>query len=576
MKSIFVFPPIWSNKSPSTGVSAICGYLNNYGYQSEIIDLNIEFYNKYLCDEKYTKAKEYIISLCNKEKLSENEQEIIEIFNKNLKIYNAIENRINYSKEVVQSEKFYNESEYKVAKFVLQKAIELISLKNYPILIHDDRIDDVKKILKYQDYKKEALNSKNIFYEFISKKAEEIAAKQPNLVGISINFEGQMLSGLTLANILKTKYNIKISLGGTNISRLYNNIIDDYELFDLFADFIMIGSGEVPTYKLFLALQNEIDLSEVPSLIYKDNDKIVSNEMWDGNIKGEYCQNYDFSLDNKYFLPEKVYLINISRGCYWGKCKFCDFYLAHSNKDINNVIKEIKELQNRYGAKYFYFTDSALSPKNALQFAEAIIKEKLNIRYTCFLRFEECYDKKFLSLLYKSGLRCVSWGLESGNQRVLDLMNKGTKIKIIERILKDSAKLGIANRLTIIYLFPGETFEEFCQTIDFLKKHYKHIFYITFHRYILKRYSYVFEHKEEFGIRLTTSENKSEYERNELGLPFNQEDYNKKLGELTSINQNGGIYQTPDETLLYISHNENKNKSFLDLFCKFIKGKSND
>ena len=560
MKVIFVFPPVWTKKSPSTGISSISGYLKNFGYETVIFDLNIDFYNDKLTDEHFNKTYNQIVSIRQRSNLSEKEKDIVRYFKENEKIYEFIKDKIDESVHIVRTREYYNPEKYKIASFVIAKAIELISVPYYPQIIYDEKIENIKQELKYDEYKIEAVNTHNIFYSYMEIKASEIAKNKPACVGISVNFEGQMLAGLTLSYILKNKYNITTVLGGTHISRTMENIRNDFNFFDNYTDFVMIGDGEIPTKKLLEYIEGKSDIAEVPSIIYKRNGKIEFNNLKTEKVSIGLSQDFDYTINKEYFLPEKVFPINISKGCYWGKCKFCDFGLQYTNKELSKVINEIKYLNKKYGAKYFYLTDSALAPKTAREFADLLIKEKLDIRWTTFLRFEKVYDRKFLFHLYDSGLRCVSWGLESGSQKVLDLMNKGTNIKVIKQILKDSSQIGIANRLTVIYLFPGETYSDFCETIDFLKENKKYIFYITFHRYMLKRYSYVFEHMDEFGIKLTTPDKKSEYHAFELGIPYVQSEYDRKLQELNFFFKQ--VYRNPDETLLYFSYKEGNKKNF--------------
>ena len=61
------------------------------------------------------------------------------------------------------------------------------------------------------------------------------------------------------------------------------------------------------------------------------------------------------------------------------------------------------------------------------------------------------------------------WGVESGNDRVLELINKGTNVKDIEKVLEDSHNVGIKNIAYILFGFPTEIKEEFLDTIEFLK-----------------------------------------------------------------------------------------------------------
>lgn len=69
-----------------------------------------------------------------------------------------------------------------------------------------------------------------------------------------------------------------------------------------------------------------------------------------------------------------------------------------------------------------------------------------------------------------SGCKYILWGLESGNQRILDLMGKGTKVDEVAEVLHDARAAGIHNHVYVICGFPTETPEEFTDTLDFLWK----------------------------------------------------------------------------------------------------------
>lgn len=84
-------------------------------------------------------------------------------------------------------------------------------------------------------------------------------------------------------------------------------------------------------------------------------------------------------------------------------------------------------------------------------------------------------DDGLFRLMHKAGFREMLWGIESGSQRVLDLMDKGTKISTIGQVLEKSSKHNIANLCFIIFGFPGETKKEAEKTIAFLTEHADHI-----------------------------------------------------------------------------------------------------
>lgn len=194
--------------------------------------------------------------------------------------------------------------------------------------------------------------------------------------------------------------------------------------------------------------------------------------------------------------------IEIQRSCYWSKCSFCDINFAKniSTKKLNDVIEELKFYKSTYGINDFIIIDSAISPVFLDKFSEAIIKNKLNIKFFCDARLEKQFTYKILKKAYKAGLRCIGWGIESVNPRISALMNKNINIKEGIKVLKNSDKAGIWNNVYLMVGFPSETLEEAMGNIDFAKEHRNIMHSICLSRFNLLKYSEIYNHYSDFGI----------------------------------------------------------------------------
>ena len=102
--------------------------------------------------------------------------------------------------------------------------------------------------------------------------------------------------------------------------------------------------------------------------------------------------------------------------------------------------------------------------------------------------------------LNEMGLKSIMWGVESGSDRILSLIRKGTNVADMAKVLADSHKAGIKNIAYIIFGFPTETKEEFLMTIDFLKNNADNIDLISISVFGLQEGTYIYNHPEEFGI----------------------------------------------------------------------------
>jgi hypothetical protein len=147
----------------------------------------------------------------------------------------------------------------------------------------------------------------------------------------------------------------------------------------------------------------------------------------------------------------------------------------------------LSSLSKRYKTKHFSFHDEYIPAKILEKLCQNLIERNLtNFRFKGYVRFEEEFLKKnSFKMMYKAGFRNLYWGLESGSQRVLNLMNKGTNIVAVEKILKRSAEAKIKNSCFIIFGFPGETFNDFKKTINFLEKNRKNIHLIMTSAFML-------------------------------------------------------------------------------------------
>ena len=494
MKSVFIFPPQWDIHSPSTGIPTLMGVLSEMGVDCIAYDLNIDFFN-YILKPKHIldsieKSKSIIENKDNKyssQKLDFIKNNLDKIY-KNKKLKYVI-NKIDELANLLKDEKRYlNVQDKNLCLNFIRTALSIISLPYYPYLINTTGYTNVLldpfSTEYYTSFKKVSEDKDcNIFYEYMKIKIPDLGIENGDLVCVSINSTDQLLGALTAIKIIKKLYDVKIAIGGSLVDFETSTIKNDKDLFYNYVDYCMIGLGEIAIKELWEHHTGQRELKDVSNILYFENDNIYQTKNVNKLNKkaGKYnYKGYDFS---QYYIGYTVLPIKVSYGCYWGKCKFCDY---NSNKiydprSVDDVIQEIEELMKQYNVKYFYFQDAALSPKFIEEFADKIISKKIDIRYLTNLRFEKEFNKKLLKKLYKSGLRIARWGLESGSPKILEKYNKGIDIPTVSRILKDAHSIGIFNHLYLIYNFPGETMDDFMMTVNFINKYKKEVHSFIFH-----------------------------------------------------------------------------------------------
>ena len=166
------------------------------------------------------------------------------------------------------------------------------------------------------------------------------------------------------------------------------------------------------------------------------------------------------------------------------------------------VIEELKYYKQNYDVKNFFIIDEAIHPKILNKFVDVLMKNKLDCKFTTYLRLEKELDYKLLKKMYKVGFRSISWGLETASERVLNLINKGNEMKTSLQILKNAEKARICNRLYLIIWFPSATYKEDMKTFHFIKKYRKYIHHFLFSKFKPTLDSRAYKNSSDYGIEL--------------------------------------------------------------------------
>jgi radical SAM superfamily enzyme YgiQ (UPF0313 family) len=207
----------------------------------------------------------------------------------------------------------------------------------------------------------------------------------------------------------------------------------------------------------------------------------------------------------KYFVPDRILPYLATRGCYWGRCEFCDhgegYTAGYRTKKIEQIIDEIRHLKERYRTSYFHFTDESYPPALFRKLTRRLVETEMPIVWTTHMRFEKSLlDEAVWKDARASGCKYLHMGFESGNERVLRLMDKATTGDVIRRSLELSAGVGIWNHVMGFFGFPGETREEALSSIRFLEDHKELIHSIGFGTFDLSKHTPVAKNPEKFGV----------------------------------------------------------------------------
>ncbi len=347
----------------------------------------------------------------------------------------------------------------------------------------------------------------NMFYDFLAAEADAIAARGYGIVCVSLTDLSQLIPVFTLTRLLKRDPGVKVVVGGNYATQISEDMARFSEIFLEYIDYVSIGDGETALVQLCRAIDGQIPFESVPNLVrYSETEKkAVSTGFSCAHFNMDSIAYPDFTGYDltQYFTPEIIFPVQLSKGCYWGKCAFCDYAYGqqgYSPKRIPRIIEELRYFIDTYGASKFIFVDEAIPPAFYNRLALAITEAGLKINYYSFARLEDGFTPEVLGNLYASGARLFLWGYECESLRIMKLMNKGINAERRLEILTDARNAGIWNDGLFIFGYPTETEEEIAATMDVIRQNRRVIPSCTLSNFALKKHALLLEQVGENGV----------------------------------------------------------------------------
>lgn len=303
-----------------------------------------------------------------------------------------------------------------------------------------------------------------------------IVAKNPEHVGISaVTIE--MFSAAELAQLIKEKNpRIKIILGGVHLTAAPIETMKKYPQFDIG----IIGEGEITLPHLIKVLADKSSLDKVNGIVCRANGEIVTTQerepIYDLDSFPSPAWDLIPGFPTKYspatYASHKGPTCSIltSRGC-GHKCTFC--FQGSMGRILRfhkteYVISTIKHLYKTYGIRDFRILDDQFlaNKKRVFDICQILIRENPDITFSCLARINTI-NPEILNLLKRAGCRQISFGIESGSQRILNLIKKGITLEGVSKAVELTQKEGIRTLGYFMMGFPTETEKNIQETINF-------------------------------------------------------------------------------------------------------------
>jgi len=524
-KVMLLFPPEWVPTAPYLALPSLTAVLREAGHTVIQRDINIGMWDHFFSMEFliWVKARlgMQLKPLQDKEKagtLTEQEADhkavveqayTVDVFD--------LADRAEDAKLIVRGERFYQAELLEGALNTFREAMAYISTAYYPASLV---FYPMESNLGYRPgVSKEVLaclddEQVNVYRDLCNQLVMPAVAKEkPDVVGVSIGTQMQLLAGLTFCKMIKETFpDIHVVVGGNVITRLQEDLAKHEQFFTDVFDSAILYEGEHALLWLIESLNGERAIASVPNLIYRDASGIHRNpEVYTEKTTALPLPDFDGLPLDRYFVPELIIPYLATRGCYWGRCTFCDhgqgYFDQYRGVPVQQVVEQIKALRDKYQCRHFLFSDESYPPALFKKVSQLLVDQNVGIKWTTLIRFEETLqDQETWDLAAKAGCCTLYYGMESASERVLSLMDKHAKKSVIQRNLHMAAKSGIWNHVMAFYGFPGETLDEALETRQFVLENQPVIHSMELFYFVAYRHTPMVRSPEKFGITIHKQE----------------------------------------------------------------------
>lgn len=415
--------PFWEPQIPPMGLVCLKGYLEKFGCRVQTFDANIK--------EEFNDIYQQYFD-CLQEGIPEDKRGNFHNIGQEI-LRNHMMAHLNYT----------DEKEY-------LELVEILVYNTFYIAVDQDTVHSLNRVVED-------------FYHCLETYFLELLGKgNIDVLGLSV-FKGNLPASMFAFRLAREKYpHIRTVMGGAVFAGTLTvgspNFTNFLEKTEDYIDKIIVGEGEV----LFLQLlQGKLDDSK---RVYTIED--INNEVLDLSEVGLP----DFSNLELEFYPNMA--AYTSRSCPF-QCSFCTetvYWGKYRKKSPQQVVEELKQLYETYRYQLFLMCDSLLNP-TITDLAEALIEADMSIYWDGYLRVDShACDAEKVMVWRRGGFYRARLGVESGSPHVLELMGKKISPEQMKTAIINLANAGIKTTTYWVIGHPGETGEDFQQTLDIIEE----------------------------------------------------------------------------------------------------------
>lgn len=459
-KEVFVvWPPVWNAFDPHVAVPALCGYLSGRGVPLRQFDLNIEFF-RYLVAERTIERQ-----------LSRGSAPLP------AHMQNAAAFARRYFEVLRQPwqpgyrQRFSEDAEQQL----LEQALILFNRFNPRTtfstlgVYHAGNADNSEFVGEFAE--RDTGNPFAAFYreEFLGAVADVL----PSIVGISVCGSFQLGAALTLARMIKEiEPRICVVIGGAFFSTQPEVLLAPRAARHLFrhVDVYVLNEGELPFLHLIHDVLGGRAPQAGPNVVLRGQRELTYNARLCLPPAEIAMPQFPEGAIKRYFRPVRRIPVEVSRGCYWAKCTFCNLARGSNERyrglPIEHIVRSVETLTETHAAPSVLFSTLAMAPKILRALASRLDGSGRQIAWNAWIRAESRLTREDFIACRRAGCASLSLTPESFNDRILSSMKKGVSAAHLIRIIRDLSDVGLCGGINLIPGFPGETEEDFLATVE--------------------------------------------------------------------------------------------------------------
>ncbi|MGI4884856.1 MAG: B12-binding domain-containing radical SAM protein [Janthinobacterium lividum] len=316
-----------------------------------------------------------------------------------------------------------------------------------------------------------------------------LARTQPDVVGFTVPFPGNLYGALRLAQRIKeTRPHVRTVMGG-GYPNTELRTIKEPRFFD-YIDHLTLDDGEGPWLRLFDFWAGKIPQSELQRTFLRDeagqaqyvnhpHPDVPHPEVGTPDYSDLPLTDYLSVLEvlnpmHRLWSDGRWNKLTVAHGCYWKRCSFCDVTLDYIGRyetaPATLLVDRIEQIIAQTGQTGFHFVDEAAPPLALRDLAVELLRRRVAITWWGNIRFEKTFSPDLCRLLAASGCIAISGGLEVASDRLLALMEKGVTIGQVARVTEGFTQAGIMVHAYLMYGFPTQTAQETVDSLEVVRQ----------------------------------------------------------------------------------------------------------